>query len=229
MVVGNGLLARCFSNFASVNDVTIFASGVSNSQEKDPVEFEKEIEKIKNLSGTSSKFIYFSTVSVHDPDLADSPYIRHKLKIEELIRSEFSRYIVFRLPIVVGRTDNPHTLTNFLFNQIKNHEVVTIFKNACRYLVDIDDVNLLLSGMISSATFDNNIVDINFNNAIGINELVGVYEQVLGVGVNKSYVEKGGCYETRNGQFISYAREINFELSADYIYRVIEKYYKHQF
>lgn len=44
-----------------------------------------------------------------------------------------------RLPILVGRTSNPFTLINFLAN-VQEEKPITLHANACRHLLDIDDL-----------------------------------------------------------------------------------------
>jgi hypothetical protein len=104
MVVGNGMLARAFSDFAEDESKLIFASGVSNSGETIASEFQREVDLIKSLAGIKNQFIYFSTVSIHDPELIHTPYVAHKLLIEKLVSESFVNYLIFRLPIVVGKT-----------------------------------------------------------------------------------------------------------------------------
>ena len=66
MVLGNGLLANAFSAFKDDKDVFVFASGVSNSKENNPLEFEKEFQLLKDKirENTGVKLIYFSTCSI---------------------------------------------------------------------------------------------------------------------------------------------------------------------
>ena len=67
MVVGTGSLANVFlSKFEKNNDVLIYASGVSDSTEKNKVNFDREknllINSIKN--NPEKKLIYFSSIFV---------------------------------------------------------------------------------------------------------------------------------------------------------------------
>src|SRR5258706_941095 len=146
MIVGNGLIASAFNKagFHSTRHV-IFASGVSNSSETNPKAFDREISLIKNHLAKNTTFVYFSTTSIFDPSKQDSVYIEHKKTIETLIRDGAQSYIIVRLPIMVGPTNNPHTLINYLVNAIITQKPLQLHKNACRHLLDIDDLVGLLN------------------------------------------------------------------------------------
>lgn len=225
MVIGKGLLARTFQQFKDDDGVLIFGSGVSNSQQTEQSEFDREKNLLSSYIKSGATLIYFSTVSVYDSSTNQSPYILHKKEMEQFISLNFSSYIIFRLPILVGKADNPFTLANFLFQRIINHEPVPVFKNACRYLMDADDVSLLLGKMIESKQFDNSTLDINFDNAIFIAELISIFENALGIKAEKTIVNKGSCYKTNNQKFIQFVESVAFKLSADYTVKTIRKYY----
>lgn len=228
MVVGNGMLARTFSHFAEDESKIIFASGVSNSGETIASEFQRELDLIKSFAGIKSQVIYFSTVSVHDRELANTPYVMHKLLIEKLVKETFINYLILRLPIVVGKTTNPNTLTNFIFNKIKSGEQITVFKNACRFLMDIEDIKTIISKMIQTGQYKNMTLDINFENPIKSENLISIFEKVVQKKANKSYADKGGCYSPNNQEFISFINSIDFVLPPNYDEEVINKYYGSQ-
>ena len=134
------MIAQAFSQYKNNDEVIIFASGVSNSGEEQNSEYDREFNLLKSQLPTDKKLIYFSTVSIFDPDYVNKKYISHKLKIESFIAFNFSNYIIFRLPIVVGKTDNSHTFFNYMKDKIIRGEEITIYKNANRYLIDIDEI-----------------------------------------------------------------------------------------
>ena len=117
MVVGNGMMAEAFSTFRNNDRVVIFASGVSNSLEKDPVAFIRE----KNLllrtreENAEKLLVYFGTCSVDDPDRRDTPYVRHKLEMEELLANSAGSWMVLRLPLAIGPGHRGPTLAQYLY------------------------------------------------------------------------------------------------------------------
>jgi len=228
MVIGNGLLAKAFGKFSTADRIIIFASGVSNSGETNPVEFQREIQLLKQSLSASLQLIYFSTISIYDNSLRSSPYILHKLSVEELIKARGTDYLIFRLPILVGKTNNPNTLTNFLFSKIKAGEPVNLFTKACRYLMDAEDVSLLLTKMIESNNFHKETLDINFNNALYAGEIIRIYERVLQKKAIIERVEKGSCYPTDNKKFLDFMESTGFKVPENYEDGIIRKYYGEQ-
>ncbi len=101
MVIGNGLLAQTLSAFKETDDVTVFASGVSNSSELNVSAFNRELNLLSLQKNNSSKLIYFSTCSVLDKSAADNQYVKHKINIENFITSNSCNLVVL----------NPTTLT----------------------------------------------------------------------------------------------------------------------
>ena len=112
MVVGNGMMAKAFDHFKYDHSVIIFASGVSNSDEKNEAAFKREEKLLLSLIPTQAKLVYCRTISVEDPSLQHSHYIRHKLELELLIENNFSNYLIFRLPNLKRLAWAPSRLTS---------------------------------------------------------------------------------------------------------------------
>ena len=111
MIIGNGLIAEAFKKVSvDFKDCIIFASGVSNSKSENSAEFKREFDLIKKYKNEDKKFIYFSTIHTLDPSERDSKYSKHKIEIEIFIKENFKSYIIYRLPVVVGRGGNKKSL-----------------------------------------------------------------------------------------------------------------------
>ncbi len=139
MIIGNGLLGLNFNLFKDdFKNYVVFTSGVSNSKEIDINQFNREKELIlKTLEEYKElTFIYVSSI------LAGSTkdgYYNHKLEMEKLIRSKSKKYLIFRVPQIVGDIGNKNNLINFLKENIKNGEEIVIYNNIERAIIDIDD------------------------------------------------------------------------------------------
>ena len=105
----------------------VFASGVSNSTETDPAAFAREEALLREHLEDPRTLLYFSSCGVADEHEARRPYILHKRAMEDLVRAHGGRIV--RLPQVVGRTDNPHTLTNYLRDRILRGEHFDLWAN----------------------------------------------------------------------------------------------------
>ncbi len=119
MIIGNGLLANEFDVYKNSNDVTIFASGVSNSNEKRGGEFEREMRLLRSEADNDEcrLLIYFSSTKVFESGDNDNLYIKHKKDVEKFINENFKSFLIFRLPQVIGKGGNPNTLANNIYNK----------------------------------------------------------------------------------------------------------------
>lgn len=219
MVVGNGMLANAFSQFKDIDDYIIFASGVSNSKETDNNKFEREFNLLKSYTKyQNKKLIYFSTCSVMDNTLQESPYVKHKINMENMIKYYFSNNLIFRLPIIVGPTENPNTLFNFLRNKLLNNEVISVHKHATRYLIDVEDLTFILPKFILNPEEKRKTINVAFNNKIHILDLINNMANLLSV-IPKIQLEDSGYDMTiDNIYFLS-------QLDSSYINKkIINKY-----
>lgn len=148
MIIGNGDLANALKNkwCEHTPSFIFFASGVSNSLCCDEYEFDRE--KNLLLSQLRNKHIvYFSTLSI---EYKDSPYTRHKLKMEELIKQNFGKYTIIRIGNI-NWGKNPNTLLNFIRNKMKNNQHFEI-QDVSRSIIEKQD----LLRVINNITFGEN-------------------------------------------------------------------------
>lgn len=225
MIVGSGLLANAFSSFRSIDDMVIFASGVSNSTSTDRNQYDREVELLRKYINRQAKLIYFSTVSVFDPSLSNTEYIKHKRAIEDFIQTECRCYQIYRLPIVVGRSQNPNTLTNFLFQKIINRSDLLVYTGACRYLMDIDDVVEYLTPLIHNNQHDHTTMNIHLDNRLPVPVIIEVFEQVLQSQAVKKRIDAGSCYDVDARIFLDTIHGTTTTDALEYLNHLLHKYY----
>jgi len=80
--------------------------------------------------------------------------------MESIISENTEHYCIIRLPIIVGSSSNPNTLTNNLHNNIINGNKFNVRKNARRYLIDIDDVYTIVNQLLLNDLSKNKTIDI---------------------------------------------------------------------
>ena len=219
------MIAKTFNYYYHDNDnVIIFASGVSNSKEQNNSCFEREINLLidKHSKNLDKKFIYFSTISIDDKSLSNSKYINHKINVENIISKNFNNYIIFRLPNIVGNTDNNNTFFNFFKNKIKNNEEIQIQKDAFRYIIDMDDVTKHLQPIIDSK-LKNKTINICFDDKVKMIDLIENFEKIMNVNANKKIVDGGCDYIVNNEEFMSLIKPY-YKKNDLYIFQTIEKY-----
>lgn len=219
MIIGNGLIASAFHHTSlDLSPFCIFASGVSNSGERDPDAFDRERRLVSRFQDKDRRLVYFSTISLFDPDKSDTPYIRHKRSIESQLMDSGMPYLIVRLPIMIGRTQNPHTLFNFFVTAIRHQRPIQVQKNACRYLLDIDDLIPALTPFLTSQR-QGSTVNLPGSSKIYVPDLLYRIENRLGVKGVYLENEAGHCYTIPEG-----TGETIFFSAPDYIDHVLDKY-----
>ena len=228
MIIGTGLLAQAFANpFSQRNDVCIYAAGVSNSSCIDVQEFGRERELLlKTLAQTKhvGTFVYFGTCSSLDPEAQNTPYVQHKLAMEQMVVSH-PRHLILRLPQVAGRTPNPHTLLNFLYARISRSEAFNLWKNAKRNIIDIDDAAAIAGQFIADESTRN--VTLNIANPISysMKEIVAAMEHVVGKRAIYYPLERGSEYIIDISAIPPVLASAGVVFGSDYLEKVLGKYY----
>lgn len=226
MIVGKGLLARAFQPcFGEASDVVVFASGVSNSLETRASEFAREHSLLhEHLAGDAKRIVYFSSCGVTALENELTPYMRHKQLMESLVLSR-SGGLVLRLPQVVGRTENTHTLTNFLRDRILSGEHFSVWAHAERNLIDVEDVAALGATLAKETSMDSSTTAVAAERSLLILEIVKIFERVLGKTANYSIVEKGTPMAIDNTRVNEVSTRLGIYLGEGYVENVIAKYY----
>jgi len=176
VIVGSGLLAQGFVQcFAERGDVWIYAAGVSNSSCVDFRDFNRE--RLRLLGAldegrNAGCFIYFSTCSAYDLEAYSTPYVQHKLAMEGLVEKHLKCLIV-RLPQVVGKTTNPHTLLNYLFSKVSQNKPFHVWSKARRNIIDIDDIVSIVQVLVADSLKRNMIV--NVANSVNYSIILGAH------------------------------------------------------
>ncbi|KAA0126493.1 hypothetical protein FY557_17035 [Chryseobacterium sp. SN22] len=221
MIVGNGLIANALKKI-DTEDYLFFASGVSNSLEIRSSEFEREFSLLKDRieKHPGCRLVYFSTLSVNDQSKQESPYVLHKLKLEDYIKNNTGSYSILRIGNIVGNGGNPNTLFNFLRNQIFQGNTFTIHQRARRLLVDIDDVSKFLQ--TNDDHLNNQTVNFAYPYYFDLKEIVQALESRMQKTARYTETDEGDFYivdfdETANNFFIG--------IDADqYLRDLAEKY-----
>ena len=144
MIIGSGFIAQNFKKkffLLKKYNVAIYASGVSNSQSKNANHFLREKKKLIYYRKKIEKkiLVYISTWSIYDPSRKNTSYVKHKLEMENLIKKNFNKFIIFRLPEVVGYNSNKKNLINFFYVNIINNKKFKLWINSKWNIIDIDD------------------------------------------------------------------------------------------
>ena len=153
--------------------------------------------------------------------------MRHKLEIEDIIKSNFDKYLIVRLPEVVGKNSNINTLINFFFNKIKRKEKFDLWTKAKRSIIDIEDVIKILIHFISNNKLDKNqtinIANPNKNSPI---DIVTILESIIRIKADYNLVEKGKeNWEIDISDTNNSIKKCGINFENDYLKNALMKYY----
>lgn len=98
--------------------------------------------------------------------------------MENFIEKNFSEYLIYRLPNVIGNTKNKNTLINNFADSILNNKTVKLFKNSTRYIIDVYDV---VNYVCLTSYLSNYIINLNFNIKYIITEIWNEIQDTIGV------------------------------------------------
>lgn len=226
MIVGKGLFA-CAMKDIDRDGVIFFCSGVSNSEEVLKENFDREKKLLKNYYGTNDRIIYFSSYFVNFSGYQAKPYYRHKAEMEELVSSNFRNYTIFRLPQVVGRSFNSHTLTNFIYSMIKSNTKFNLYSNAKRNLLDIDDAVLFVKYALDENKFLNTVVSLAEPESKTVEYIVSVFEKVMGQKAITEIVvsDETAITDVVSEETIKIFGKLGVLFDREYMERLIMKYY----
>jgi nucleoside-diphosphate-sugar epimerase len=227
MVIGQGLVAKGFSSYQADNSYLVFASGVSNSSDKDITNFEREKKLlIKTINEHADKIlVYFSTCSMYDNSLKNSFYVQHKIEMEETIQKGHPHFYIFRISNLAGKTSNRHTVLNYFIRHILDGHFFYVWQKASRNIIDVDDAYAICDHILQNKMYKNEIINI----ANPVN-----YPVIAIVNEIERYFDKKGNYELLDKESnpvidISPIKEIitglNINFDAGYLSRTIKKYF----
>lgn len=225
MIIGNGFLAKNLKKIDK-SDLLFFASGVSNSLilHNDPGLI-RENSLLNEYKHTDKKLIYFGTSSIYDESRKDTAYVMHKKNIEEYIKKNFKNYLILRLPLVIGKSKNKHTLINYISNSILDGESMQVQTGATRYLIDIDDL-VEICNFVTKKTH-NRIININSSEKISVLDIVKLLEKALDIKANFKNISGGSDYDVENQEFLNICKELKLDFfGKDYYREIIFKYFR---
>lgn len=140
-IIGRGNIAEILIDR---DDVTFFASGVSNSGCTDSYEFNREAQLLLEQPKDKCLF-YFSSISIFTKNKA---YHVHKKNMEHLVRTSFENYNIIR----IGNLDwdtNPNTFLNYLRNEIAAGNRIVI-RDEWKYMISKEQLLLLTNNLPST-------------------------------------------------------------------------------
>lgn len=227
MIIGSGMIAKRFGNYADDQQVLVFASGVSNSGSKVADDYKREEQLLRNAiqDHPQKMLVYFSTCSIYDPSLQQSVYVKHKLQMEGLIHSSASSYIIFRVSNPVGFTNNRHTVLNYFASHIRGQEHFSLWQYASRNLIDMDDVFNVCDHIIQKGGHRNSIVNIANPVNYPVASIIQALENHFSIKGNYSLEKKGNSPLVDTTAIQSLFGQLQIEFDNNYLEALLQKYF----
>jgi glycosyltransferase involved in cell wall biosynthesis len=229
VLIGNGVIANRFCDYALKSNYLIFAGSINDFAINDDAAFQNEEAALQLALADNPDvpFIYFSSCSILDPEVGETPYVLHKIRMEKLLQSQAKFFLIFRLPEVVGLSGDESNLVNVLVDAILNKKPFEISAKAQKNLIDIDNVHIIADEIIKSNKYSNSIINIASTQNTSIYALIQNIEQFLGLKARFDKVEKGSDLDLDISEIQPLLSMLNINFDENYIPRVLEKYFGH--
>ena len=231
-VFGKGFIARNLKKVKIPKRFDIYAAGVSDSNLINKKEYVREINTLKKyLSKRDRKsiFVYISSISVLTTGVNKDYYIKNKINIEYIIQKQVPKYLIVRLPQIIGKNNNKKTLTNFIKNNILKQKPFYIWRGSKRNLIDIDDIKIILKRYLNKKPKINNIINIFNPSSILVKDLVILFGKILKKKVKIKIIQKKNKninYSLINKNSTLPKKFYKGISDNDYLKNLIIKYYK---
>lgn len=234
-IIGTGFIAGHFERMGNqFPDTVLIAAGVADSACSNDREFHRERQLLQQTieQNRHCRIIYFSSGGrvygdwpgwrdERTPCRPKTPYGRHKLACENLIRESDCRHLIVRLPNLVGPTQNPCQLIPSLVRQVKSGHV-RILEGATRDLLGIDRLLSIIEELIPAAPDRASVVV-----ASGISTQVEVIVEHLRTILNTSpklSMVTGGTIERFRTKRLRELAPGSTEFNEDYQEHLLRKY-----
>jgi nucleoside-diphosphate-sugar epimerase len=227
MVTGNGMIAKSFYPYLTKNDFLIFASGVSDSKSSRENDFDREYQLLKTTIDHNQEktIIYFSTCSIYDADLAPTPYVQHKINMENLIKSSTPSFYIFRLSNLAGFSNNPNTVLNFFYFHISGGRHFYLWKNSQRNIIDVQDVYHTVDYILSKKLFLNQVVNIANKHSYPVDYIVRCMEEFTRKKADYTATEKGARLLIDVSRVEPLFDLLTIRFAENYLEQLLVKYY----
>ncbi|MEV8440073.1 NAD-dependent epimerase/dehydratase family protein [Actinosynnema sp. NPDC051121] len=233
-ITGRGFIARNLGGLSDrYDDVLALAAGVSFVSPEDPeTEFSRETDLVtraaRRCRAQGRKLVLFTTASAavygtpgcsgdeecsHPPT---TPYGRHKLAMERIVRESGCRWLILRLSHLVGPDQPPHQLVPTLTRDVLAGRV-RIFRGARRDMLDVRDFVTILDSLLG-ADVTGEVVNVASGTSTPVVDLVRHIAALLAEDPQHEYVDRSSDHQVRIDKLLSLVGHRG---------HTVDQYYKH--
>ncbi|HET9138280.1 NAD-dependent epimerase/dehydratase family protein [Actinophytocola sp.] len=203
-ILGDGFLGRSLRPLAGSHPgVLLLARGVSTTREVPRSAYDREAAMVRDLVRHCRRgnllLVFLSTASAalygapgcpgrEDAEVVpSSPYGRHKLALEGVVRESGVRHLILRLSHVVG----PHQPSHQLLPSLARSVVigtVEIHRGAYRDLIGVPAVRTIVDALLTAGV-SQEVVNVASGVLVTIEQIVDHVELRLGVTARREFVD----------------------------------------
>jgi nucleoside-diphosphate-sugar epimerase len=239
-VIGRGFLAANLSPIAGAHPAVVaMAAGVSAAGGTSQEAFAREAALLYRLihrcARAGERLVFFSTASTgmysvpgepgHEdaPVFPATPYGRHKLALEAVLKASPVDYLVLRLGHVVGPAQPAHQLLPSMVRQVESG-TVRLFRGARRDLIDIVDVVTIVDRLLAT-DIRRAVVNVASGAAPRIDEIVDHLELLLGVTAVREYTDAIGNQRVSTERLRALVPDVDrMGFDREYYRRLLNRY-----
>ncbi len=235
-IIGGGMIANGLRPYAAEGEGAVaFAAGVSDSTLTEGREYEREYQMLcrvlRECRERDETLVYFSSGGTvygrcNDERREDTPlrpetmYARHKVFCESVITSSGVKYLIARLPTVVGQTKSQRQLLPVLIQQARAGHV-TLFQEAERDLIGIADVARIVTALLKKLEKPE-IINIASGVSVPVRDIFDEIRKDLDVEPAITMVSGGDKQRFNIDRLRAYCPDVAFP--HDYYRSVIQRY-----
>ena len=225
MVIGNGVIANRFINYSAQKDYLIFAGSGDNSVAGD----EEEEATIQHALSQSSEatVVYFSTCSILDERKNNTAHVQHKMRMEQLIQDSAKKYLILRLPQILGLSNTKSSLVDFLVDSIHDNKPFDLWQHAEENIIDIDDVHAIVAEILKTKIYLNKVINVANKNKVSILEIIHNIEIFLGKKADYQVVDEGSKIDIDISEIRPITAKLKIDFNENYINNSLKKYFGH--
>jgi glycosyltransferase involved in cell wall biosynthesis len=229
MVIGNGVIANRFINYSAQTGYLIFAGTGDNSVPGDERETEEEEAAIRHALSQSNEatIVYFSTCSILDERTNNTAYVQHKMRMEQLIQDSAKKYLILRLPQILGLSNTKSSLVDFLVDSIHDNKPFDVWQHAEENIIDIDDVHAIVAEILKTKIYLNKVINVANKNKVSILEIIHNIEIFLGKKADYQVVDEGSKIDIDISEIQPITAKLKIDFNENYINNSLKKYFGH--
>lgn len=226
----SGFIANRFIDFNLKSDFLIFSGIDSNFDQSLEQSFKKE--EIEILSAISTHpdgtVVYFSSCKVGQSAFESDSLISNIYRIEKLIASKASKYMIFRLPEVVSLPLLNDGVIKHYLDLIKNKVPFELEINSKFNFIDIDDVHEIVNCILRQRRFINTTINVASSELVGVADLIKYLERLLETSASFTSLAEGKSEPIDISTTSDIIKELKIDFSGEYLYRSLSKYISFQ-